>query len=101
MKPGPLLAVLEEFMQGVGPSEYRRRKMEGIALGDMPLRTVKTIIQRILSEPIRLSGGLAHKMSNSILPRNGSGDLRSVVGGVWRRCGRNDSELRHTWKTEV
>ena len=55
VKPGPLLAVLEEFMQGVGPSEYRRRKTEGIALGDMPLRTVKTIIQRIISEPNQLS----------------------------------------------
>ncbi|WWC63568.1 uncharacterized protein I303_106172 [Kwoniella dejecticola CBS 10117] len=48
LKPGPLLAVLEEFLQGVGPSEYRRRAAEGIALGDMPLRTVKTIIQKML-----------------------------------------------------
>ena len=50
VKPGPLLSVLEEFMQGVSPSEYRRRASEGVALGDMPLRTVKTIIQRILGE---------------------------------------------------
>ncbi|OCF32654.1 microtubule Associated protein [Kwoniella heveanensis BCC8398] len=48
LKPGPLLAVLEEFLQGVGPSEYRRRAVEGIALGDMPLRTVKIIIQKML-----------------------------------------------------
>ncbi|WVF67597.1 hypothetical protein IAT40_002355 [Kwoniella sp. CBS 6097] len=48
LKPGPLLAVLEEFLQGVGPSEYRKRAVEGIALGDMPLRTVKTIIQKML-----------------------------------------------------
>nr|XP_019011711.1 microtubule Associated protein [Kwoniella pini CBS 10737]OCF50492.1 microtubule Associated protein [Kwoniella pini CBS 10737] len=48
LKPGPLLAVLEDFLQGVGPSEYRRRAAEGIALGDMPLRTVKTIIQKML-----------------------------------------------------
>ena len=45
---GPLMAVLEEFMQGVSPAEYRQRAVQGIALGDMPLRTVKTIIQRIL-----------------------------------------------------
>ncbi|WVQ95173.1 hypothetical protein IAU59_002267 [Kwoniella sp. CBS 9459] len=48
LKPGPLLAVLEDFLQGVGPSEYRKRAVEGIALGDMPLRTVKTIIQKML-----------------------------------------------------
>ncbi|WRT68653.1 uncharacterized protein IL334_005632 [Kwoniella shivajii] len=48
LQPGPLLAVLEDFLQGVGPSEYRKRASEGIALGDMPLRTVKTIIQKML-----------------------------------------------------
>ncbi|WVQ71997.1 hypothetical protein IAR50_001541 [Cryptococcus sp. DSM 104548] len=48
LRPGPILAVLEEFMQGVGPKEYRKRAQQGIALGDMPLRTVKTIIQRLL-----------------------------------------------------
>ncbi|WVQ79695.1 hypothetical protein IAT38_001795 [Cryptococcus sp. DSM 104549] len=48
LKPGPILAVLEEFLQGVGPKEYRRRATAGVALGDMPLRTVKTIIQRLL-----------------------------------------------------
>ncbi|WVN86161.1 uncharacterized protein L203_101322 [Cryptococcus depauperatus CBS 7841] len=48
LRPGPILAVLEEFMQGIGPKEYRKRAQMGIALGDMPLRTVKTIIQRLL-----------------------------------------------------
>ncbi|KIR73278.1 microtubule Associated protein [Cryptococcus deuterogattii CA1014] len=48
LKPGPILAVLEEFLQDVGPKEYRKRAQQGIALGDMPLRTVKTIIQRLL-----------------------------------------------------
>lgn len=50
LKPGSILAVLEEFLQGVGPKEYRKRAQQGIALGDMPLRTVKTIIQRLLGE---------------------------------------------------
>ncbi|ORY29668.1 armadillo-type protein [Naematelia encephala] len=50
LSAGGLLAILDEFLQTVGPSEYRRRAAEGIALGDMPLRTVKTIIQKILIE---------------------------------------------------
>lgn len=52
LKPGPILAVLEEFLQDVGPKEYRKRAQQGIALGDMPLRTVKTIIQRLLGEKV-------------------------------------------------
>ncbi|KAK8854575.1 hypothetical protein IAR55_003314 [Kwoniella newhampshirensis] len=48
LKPGPVLEVLEEFMRAVPPQEYRKRAAMGIALGDMPLRTVKTMIQRLL-----------------------------------------------------
>nr|XP_031863914.1 uncharacterized protein CI109_000558 [Kwoniella shandongensis]KAA5530986.1 hypothetical protein CI109_000558 [Kwoniella shandongensis] len=48
LKPGPILEVLEEFMRAVPPQEYRKRAAMGVALGDMPLRTVKTMIQRLL-----------------------------------------------------
>ena len=47
---GTLLGILEEFMQAVGPSEYRKRAAEGIALGEMPLRTVKSVIQKVVCE---------------------------------------------------
>lgn len=50
LKPGPFMGVLEDFLQVVGPPEYRKRAAAGIALGDMPLRTVKTIIQKICRE---------------------------------------------------
>ena len=57
LKPGPLFAVLEEFMQGIPPTEFRHRAAKGIALGDMPLRTVKTIIQRMIGEQSQYLGG--------------------------------------------
>lgn len=50
LNPGKLLGVLEEFMQGTSPTEWRRRANDKIALADMPLRTLKTIIQRTISE---------------------------------------------------
>jgi cytoskeleton-associated protein 5 len=50
MEPGRLLGVLENFIKVVGPGGYRQRSVEGVALGDMPLRTVKSIIQRIVGE---------------------------------------------------
>ena len=43
---GATLVVVEEFLSGIGPTEWRKRAQTGIALGDMPLRTIKTIIQR-------------------------------------------------------
>ena len=50
MAAGTLLGILEEFMQAIGPAEYRRRGIDGIALGEMPLRTVKAVIQKIVCE---------------------------------------------------
>lgn len=43
---GATLAVVEDFLSGAGPADWRRRANAQVALGDMPLRTIKTIIQR-------------------------------------------------------
>lgn len=50
MEPGKVLRVLEEFLNKIEPKEWRRRAQEGVALGELPLRTVKTILQRMASE---------------------------------------------------
>ena len=50
LQPGALLGVVEEFLQAISPQEFRRRRIEGLALGDMPLRTVKSVIQRVVRE---------------------------------------------------
>jgi cytoskeleton-associated protein 5 len=47
LEAGKLLRVIEEFLEGIGPQEWRRRDQEGIALGGMPLRTIKTVLQRM------------------------------------------------------
>jgi cytoskeleton-associated protein 5 len=52
LAPGKLLGVLEEFITVVRPEGYRRRAIEGVQLGDMPLRTVKSLIQKILGESL-------------------------------------------------
>ena len=50
VQPGTMLNILEDFTQAVNPMEYRKREAEGVALGELPLRTIKTIMQRIISE---------------------------------------------------
>jgi len=52
LSPGALLGILEDFIRAVPPAEYRKREKLGVALGDMPLRTVKTIIQKVIGESI-------------------------------------------------
>ena len=50
LDPHSLLQTIEEFLQALPPTEWRRRAQKGVPMGDMPLRTVKVILQHIASE---------------------------------------------------
>jgi cytoskeleton-associated protein 5 len=43
-----LLLDIDQFLQAIPPAEWRRRASDNIPLGDMPLRTVKTILQQVV-----------------------------------------------------
>lgn len=45
-----LLRVIEDFLRALPPTEWRRRAQSGVPLGDMPLRTVKVMLQHIVSK---------------------------------------------------
>lgn len=44
-----LLRDINVFLVAIAPAEWRRRSVDGIPLADMPLRTVKTILQQVVS----------------------------------------------------
>ncbi|KAL7422401.1 hypothetical protein Q5752_003047 [Cryptotrichosporon argae] len=46
--PEPILRMVENFLTPVSPSMYRQREADGVALGDLPLRTVKTMLQHLV-----------------------------------------------------
>lgn len=50
---GKLLVVLEAFLEDTGPQEWSRRKKSGVFLGDMPLKTVKSFLQKAMSGSCR------------------------------------------------
>lgn len=50
LDPIALLRIIEDFLQTLPPTEWRRRAQTNIPLGDMPLRTVKVIIQHVVSK---------------------------------------------------
>lgn len=50
VKPSQVFGLMEEFLTKVNPAEYRKRQDAGVVMGDMPLRTIKTIIQRTVGE---------------------------------------------------
>lgn len=45
-----LFRLLEDFLSVVTAKEWKRRSINGVPLGDMPLRTIKVLIQHIFGE---------------------------------------------------
>lgn len=50
VEAGKLLGILEEFLDSIGPTEWTRRGKNGVPLGVLPLRTIKTVLQRTLGK---------------------------------------------------
>ncbi|KAG0237016.1 Microtubule-associated protein, microtubule dynamics during spindle orientation [Actinomortierella wolfii] len=57
LRPSGLLADLNDFLVSIPPPEWKRRAQENIPLGDMPLRTVKTVL-------VELSSGMGDEVFN-------------------------------------
>jgi cytoskeleton-associated protein 5 len=47
---GVLLAIIEDLLQIIPPVQWRRRPKYGLPHGDLPLRVVKTLLQRVIGE---------------------------------------------------
>jgi hypothetical protein len=45
-----IFTILEEFLQVISPKEWRLRAARKVPLGDMPLRTVKVLIQHAVGK---------------------------------------------------
>lgn len=47
---GALLAIIEDLLQVIPPVQWRRRPKFNLPHGDLPLRVVKTLLQRVIGE---------------------------------------------------
>jgi cytoskeleton-associated protein 5 len=45
-----IFTIIEEFLQVITPKQWRIRAAKKVPLGDMPLRTVKVLIQHTIGE---------------------------------------------------
>ncbi|KAG8968617.1 Microtubule-associated protein, microtubule dynamics during spindle orientation [Tulasnella sp. 419] len=50
LDPVELFPAIEQFLQSIPPNEWRARAQNRIPAGDMPLRTIKVIIQHIVAQ---------------------------------------------------
>lgn len=49
---GKLLAIIEDFLESIGPQEWNKREKNNVPMGSLPLRTIKTVLQRTISESL-------------------------------------------------
>lgn len=50
LDPVELFPAIEHFLQSVPPNEWRARATNKVPCGDMPLRTIKVIIQHVVGK---------------------------------------------------
>jgi cytoskeleton-associated protein 5 len=50
LDPVELFPAIENFLQSIPPNEWRARAAAKVPCGDMPLRTIKVIIQHVVGE---------------------------------------------------
>ena len=48
LDPTEVFPALETFLQTIPPNEWRARAASKVPVGDMPLRTIKVVIQHIV-----------------------------------------------------
>jgi hypothetical protein len=48
-----LFRILESFLEVINPQEWKQRSLNHVPLGDMPLRTIKVLIQHIHGQSVR------------------------------------------------
>jgi len=65
LDPVELFPAMEYFLQSVPPNEWRARATNKVPCGDMPLRTMKVIIQHIVGRFHILGSIFAHLMLNT------------------------------------
>lgn len=52
LDPVELFPAIEHFLQSVPPNEWRARATNRVPCGDMPLRTIKVIIQHVVGKQL-------------------------------------------------
>lgn len=62
LDPVELFPAMEYFLQSVPPNEWRARSTNKVPCGDMPLRTMKVIIQHIVGKLHTPGSTFAHLM---------------------------------------
>jgi cytoskeleton-associated protein 5 len=76
LDPVELFPAIEHFLQTVPPNEWRARATNKVPCGDMPLRTIKVIIQHVVGV---YNSGLSSERNLTIYPAHYGDDVYDLL----------------------
>lgn len=87
IEAGALLAIIENLLQVIPPVQWRRRPKYGLPHGDLPLRVVKTLLQRIIVFTKEINVGIYDLLQEQF---GAEADMTTVYSYIFRISSATD-----------
>jgi len=84
---GALLAIIEDLLQVIPPVQWRRRPKYGLPHGDLPLRVVKTLLQRVIVYTKEINIGIYDLLQDQF---GAEADMTTVYSYIFRISSGSD-----------
>ncbi|KAL1407788.1 hypothetical protein Q8F55_007223 [Vanrija albida] len=78
---GTLLSIIEDLLQVIPPVQWRRRPKYGLPHGDLPLRVVKTLLQRVIVYTKEINVGIYDLLQEQF---GAEADMTTVYSYIFR-----------------
>ncbi len=83
IQAGTLLAIIENLLQVIPPVQWRRRPNQGLPHGDLPLRVIKTLLQRVIVYTKEINVGIYDLLQEQF---GADADMTTVYSYIFRIC---------------
>lgn len=88
IQAGALLSIIEELLQVIPPVQWRRRPKYGLPHGDLPLRVIKTLLQRIIVYTKEINIGIYDLLQEQF---GADADTTTVYSYIFRISSADDA----------
>ncbi|BEJ15612.1 hypothetical protein CspHIS471_0502170 [Cutaneotrichosporon sp. HIS471] len=87
IQAGTLLAIIENLLQVIPPVQWRRRPKQGLPHGDLPLRVIKTLLQRVIVYTKEINVGIYDLLQEQF---GAEADTTTVYSYIFRISSADD-----------
>lgn len=88
IQAGALLSIIEDLLQVIPPVQWRRRPKHGLPHGDLPLRVIKTLLQRVIVYTKEINVGIYDLLQEQF---GADADTTTVYSYIFRISSADDA----------